>query len=271
MAYLKRSEAGVKLYYRTRGEGPPLLLINGLSQSVANWTTQAAKLKDKFQVIMLDGRGQGRSDLGKEPLSLDTHVSDVVALLDHLEIESAYVAGFSHGGRVGLRLAAMHPERVSKLVITGQGADDEPTRHVTLRVWKEVLRLGGAEALAWCSVVDILSPAYLRLHANQLDAMIRTTVQRNTTEGLTAMIEALLEYPPSLEDAVRVQCPTLVCSADQDPLCSEQAARRMVREIKGARHVKFHDCGHTIPIEQPHRWRTEVEAFWDQPAPFSHA
>lgn len=266
MAYLKRSEAGVKLYYRTRGEGPPLLLINGLSQSVANWTTQAAKLKDKFQVIMMDGRGQGRSDLGTQPLSLDVHVDDVVALLDHLGIESAYVAGFSHGARVGLRLAARYPERVSKLVVTGQGADDEPTRHVTLRVWKEVLRLGGAEALAWCSVVDILSPAYLRLHAGQLDAMIRTTVQRNTTEGLTAMLGALLAYPPSLDDAVKVRCPTLVCSADQDPLCSESAARRLVREIPVARHVKFSDCGHTIPIEQPHRWRTEVEAFWDRPA-----
>lgn len=267
MAYLKRSEAGVKLYYQTRGEGPPLLLINGLSQSVANWTTQAAALRKHFRVIMFDGRGQGRSDLGQEPLSLQTHVEDVVALLDHLEIDQAYVAGFSHGARVGLRLAADHPDRVSRLVLTGQGADDEVSRHVTLRVWREVLRLGGAEALAWCSVVDILSTDFLKVHADQLDVMIRTTVQRNTTEGLSAMLDALLAYSPSLDDAARVQCPTLVCSADQDPLCSDRAARRLVHKISSARHVKFTDCGHTIPIEQPHRWRTEVLAFWDRPDP----
>lgn len=268
MAYLKRSEAGVKLYYRIRGtEGPPLLLINGLSQSVANWTTQAASLRKHFRVIMFDGRGQGRSDLGTQPLSLDTHIEDILALLDHLEIEKAYVVGFSHGGRLGLRLAAEHPERVSRLVVTGQGADDEPSRYVTLRVWQEVLRLGGAEALAWCSVLDILSTDFLSVHADQLDAMIRTTVQRNSTEGLTAMLGALMEYPASLDDAARVQCPTLICSADQDPLCSERAARRLVHKIPGARHVKFVNCGHTIPIEQPHRWRTEVLAFWDRPNP----
>lgn len=263
MAYLERAEAGVKLYYQERGEGPALLLINGLSQSAANWTSQAASLSENYRVISFDSRGQGRSDLGAMPLTIDVHVDDVIALLDHLGIERVHPVGFSHGARIALRLAAYHPHRVDRLVLTGMGADDGVFRRTLVRVWREVLRLGGVEALAWCSLADILSQGFLELHADQIDVMIRTTVQRNSTEGLSAMLDGLMNYPPSLDDARLVRCPTLVCTADRDPLCSEQAAQRLASTIQNVRHVTFSNCGHTIPIEQPRRWREEVRAFLD--------
>lgn len=263
MAYLERSDAGVRLYYQERGEGPVILLINGLSQSAANWTSQSASLSEQYRVITYDCRGQGRSDLGTEPLTIDRHVEDVLALLDHLGIERIHPVGFSHGARIALRLAAYHPERVDRLVLTGMGADDGVYRRTLVRIWREVLRLGGVEALAWCSLADILSQGFLELHADQIDVMIRTTVQRNSTEGLSAMLDGLMEYPPSLDDAQLVQAPTLVCTADRDPLCSEQAAQRLASVISNVRHVQFTNCGHTIPIEQPRRWREEVRSFLD--------
>lgn len=266
MPYLERSNDDVRLFYQTRGKGPALVLINGLSQSVANWITQASALSEGFQVIMYDGRGQGRSSLGDRALNLTVHTDDLRALLDHLQISKAYVVGFSHGARIALHFAARFPERVAKLALAGQGADDSVHRRILLRVWREVLRNGGTEALAWCSLIHILSPAYLELHHEQLDVMIRTTVQRNSDAGLAAMLDGLLAYPSAIDDARRVQCPTLVCSADLDPLCSEKSARSLSNQIEDVRHVHFSNCGHTIPIEQPHRWRTEVEAFWARPA-----
>lgn len=263
MAYLERSEAGVKLYYQERGEGPAVLLINGLSQSAANWTSQVASLSERYRVITFDCRGQGRSDLGPDALTVDTHVEDILALLDHLGIERVHPVGFSHGARLALRLAAHHPHRVDRLVVTGMGADDGVFRRTLVRVWREVLRLGGVEALAWCSLTDILSQGFLELHADQIDVMVRTTVQRNSTEGLAAMLDGLMAYPPSLDDARQVMAPTLVCSADKDPLCSEQAADRLAITIPHVRHVRFSNCGHTIPIEQPRRWREEVLGFLD--------
>lgn len=263
MAYLERPEAGVKLFYQERGEGPALLLMNGLSQSSANWTSQAASLSEQYRVISYDCRGQGRSDLGATPLDINVHIEDALALLDHLGIDKVHPVGFSHGARLALRMAAYHPDRVNRLVLTGLGADDGLFRRTLVRVWREVLRLGGVEALAWCSLTDILSQGFLELHADQIDVMIRTTVQRNSTEGLEAMLDGLMAYPPSLDDARMVSAPTLLCTADKDPLAGEQAAQRLASMLQNVRHVEFVNCGHTIPIEQPRRWREEVRGFLD--------
>lgn len=263
MAYLERSAAGVNIFYQERGEGPALVLINGLSQSSANWTSQAAALSERYRVITYDCRGQGRSDLGTQPLDIDLHVEDLVALLDHLGVDRVHPVGFSHGARLALRLAAFHPDRVNRVVVTGMGADDGIFRRTLVRVWREVLRLGGVEALAWSSLTDILSQGFLELHADQVDVMVRTTVQRNSTAGLSAMLDGLMAYPPSLDDARLVAAPVLLCTADEDPLASEQAAQRLASTLANVRHVEFRRCGHTIPIEQPRRWREEVRAFLD--------
>lgn len=261
MAYLERKGQEAKVYYQERGEGPALVLINGLSQSTANWTSQASAFAERFRVITLDCRGQGRTTYAGETIELQDHIDDLYALLDHLGIERAHLVGFSHGARVALSFSVAHPERVDRLVLSGMGADDGAFRRTIVRVWREVLRLGGVEALAWCSLTDILSQGFLELHADQIDVMIQTTVQRNNKRGLEAMLDALMNYPPSLDDARKVSCPTLLCSADQDPLCSETAADRLAMTIPDSRHVKFKRCGHTMPIEQPRRWREEVESF----------
>ena len=263
MAYLERSEVGARIFYQERGDGPALLLINGLSQSTSNWLSQVSALSERYRVITMDSRGQGRSDLGTRPLTVDEHVDDIIALLDHLGVSRVHPVGFSHGARIGLRLAAKHPRRVGRLVVTGMGADDGLFRKTLIRVWREVLRLGGVEALAWCSLTDILSQGFLEFHTEDIETMIQTTVKRNSPEGLAAMLDGLMAYPASLEDARLVQAPTLVCSADKDPLCSEQAADRLAITIPNVRHVRFVNCGHTIPIEQPRRWREEVLAFLD--------
>jgi len=176
MAYLERAEAGVKLYYQERGEGPALLLINGLSQSAANWTSQVSSLSEGYRVITFDCRGQGRSDLGQEPLDIDVHVSDVLALLDHLGVERVHPVGFSHGARIGLRLAAYHPERVERLVLTGMGADDGVFRRTLVRVWREVLRLGGVEALAWALLAATMTGAPIALYGFSRHFSVTRTV-----------------------------------------------------------------------------------------------
>ena len=87
MSWHERS--GRRLYFEVRGDtGPLLVLLNGMSQSTANWATQARHLSERFRVLMYDARGQGRSDLGDPTaLSLSGHVEDLVSLLDHVESE----------------------------------------------------------------------------------------------------------------------------------------------------------------------------------------
>jgi len=249
------------LYYDIRGDGEPLVLLNGMSQSTANWTTQAKYLAETYRVIVYDARGQGRSALGPVPLTLGAHVDDLLHLLDHLDIEEATLCGFSHGARVAMATAAEHPARVDRLVLTSIGTSDDALRQAIVRSWREVLRLGGLEAMAWCVLPDILGERFLERNQGMIEAIIRATLQRNTQEGLQALLDGLISYPPPEDEAGRVMCPTLLITSDGDLLVSSRAARGLADRIGGTRHVRLAGCGHTIPIEEPDLWRAAVLDF----------
>lgn len=254
---------GRSLYYERRGEtGPVILLLNGMSQSTANWMTQARHLATAgLSVLMVDARGQGRSPLGEGPLSLPGHLDDLDALLDHLEIRSAIVCGFSHGARIGLAYAASRPERVDRLILTSMGDADDPLRRTIVRSWIEILDRGGLEAMAWCAIPDILGRAFLGANEEHVPAMVRATLQRNTVEGLSALLRAMSDFPPPIDDARRVECPTLLLTSPDDLLVSPESAARLATALYDCTHEVVTGCGHTIPIELPEVWRERVLAF----------
>lgn len=263
MSYFERSGERPRLFYRERGEGVALLLFNGLSQSTANWTSQMSALSERFRVIAWDGRGQGRSELGDDEMTLGVHVRDAIELLDHLQIDQAILVGFSHGARVALSLAAQHPERALALCITSIGSDESAYRNLIIRVWSETLRLGGIEALAWVTTTHILGEEFLTAYADHIEVMIETVQERNSEEGLRRLIESLAEYPPSMDDAKKVRCPSCLITSTEDPLVSEESADRLADVLSPTHRWLFDDCGHTIPVERPERWRERLFEFLD--------
>ena len=132
---------GTPLYYSERGEGRPLVLLNGMSQSTANWLSQSKHLSAHHRVVMYDARAQGRSGLGTTPIELDDHVDDLHALIEHLALPSRPIlCGFSHGARIALRYAARYPLEVERLVLTSMGANDDALRTTITRGWAESSR-----------------------------------------------------------------------------------------------------------------------------------
>lgn len=119
------NSGGVKIHYAVQGFGEPLILIHGLySNGWLNWDFPGttALLAKHFEVVTLDCRGHGRSD---KPLADDAYginmVEDVMRLMDHLNIRTARVAGYSMGGMITMKLAVTHPDRVNAAVIAGTG------------------------------------------------------------------------------------------------------------------------------------------------------
>jgi pimeloyl-ACP methyl ester carboxylesterase len=117
--------AGIKIHYSATGEGDPVILIHGLASSARmNWDIPGitAKLAHNHQVITLDCRGHGRSDKPEAEGAYGTNmVEDVVRLMDHLHIAKARIVGYSMGSMIAMKLAVLHPERVSAIVLGGMG------------------------------------------------------------------------------------------------------------------------------------------------------
>ncbi len=254
-------EPGLSLYHEVRGQGPALVLLNGMSQSTANWMSQVRPLCERFKVITWDARGQGRSDIGPAPLTLERHAADLTRLLDALEVERAHLCGFSYGARVALAFAARSPDRVDRLVLTSLGSGQSSLRRLIVRSWREVLDRGGLEAMAWASLPHILGEIFLAQYERQIPAMIQATLSRNTEAGIRALLDGLDRAAPAEEDAARVTAPALVISADQDPLVSLASATGLAAAFADGRHALIEGYGHTLPVEAPARWRALVEGF----------
>ena len=84
MQHTLERPGGYHLHAEEQGEGEPLVLLNGLSQSTANWMSHTRALRDRYRVVAYDARGQGRSTLGDGKLTLEGHVDDLASLLAHL-------------------------------------------------------------------------------------------------------------------------------------------------------------------------------------------
>lgn len=119
------NSAGVRIHYVVAGQGDPVILIHGLGASAAiNWGAPGLinELSKRYEVIALDCRGHGLSDKPTAEGTYGTNmVEDVARLMDHLHIAQARVVGYSMGGMIGLKLAVMHPDRVTSLVLAGMG------------------------------------------------------------------------------------------------------------------------------------------------------
>ena len=257
------SRPDISLYYELSGatSAPLVVLLNGMSQSTANWRTQARKMAERFQVLSYDARCQGRSTVVDEPLTLDDHALDLRDLLDHLQARHVVLVGFSHGARVALHTAPLLGARCVGLSLTGTGSDGDAMREVIVRSWREVLHRGGIEALAWCTIPDILGRVYLESLRGQWEPMVRATVQRNDAVGLGRLLEGLAGYAGPEEDARQIGCPTQLLSGREDLLVSIESAQRLAALLHDCQHVVFEHVGHTLPIEAPEAWRAQVDAF----------
>jgi pimeloyl-ACP methyl ester carboxylesterase len=146
---------GVRIQYQTQGQGEPLVLIHGWSNEGRYWNEfgYVSRLRDKFKVIVLDLRGHGGSDT---PTDRDfgggAFASDVVAVLDDIQVESAHVFGYSLGGWVVFELASNFPSRVRSAIAGGAHPYEENLSALQGVKPAEIVR-------AWESLGAPLSPA----------------------------------------------------------------------------------------------------------------
>jgi 3-oxoadipate enol-lactonase len=116
----------IATYVDGHEDRPWIVLSNSLGATHAMWEPQLDLLSKGYRVLRYDTRGHGNSSAPHAPYSLDDLVGDVVGLLNHYDIESADMLGLSLGGTTMMRLAAVHPQRVKKLIVCDASAETEP-------------------------------------------------------------------------------------------------------------------------------------------------
>jgi len=249
------SDRPVVLYHHVDGEGEPLMLLNGVFMSAASWEPVARPLKESFRLVRCDFRGQLMMPV-TPPDDLEGHADDAVALLDHLEIESAHIVGTSLGGVVGAIAAARHPDRVRSLVTVASADGFHSQSAEELDLWRAACRrtLDGGDRGLLSDVIEpvVFSPEWVEAHRAE-------RAQRR--EQIAALPDIWFETAIGLldgahsvhlrEELAAIRCPTLVAASELDGFVSVAEVRELARGIEGARFEIIEGAGHAVVVEKP--------------------
>ncbi|WP_157821991.1 alpha/beta fold hydrolase [Tenacibaculum sp. Bg11-29] len=110
---------GKTLYYEVYGEGKPLFLLHGYTQSSKSWKSYIKDYEKEYEVYLIDLTGHGKSEPFKEDLSIKAVSEDLNSLIKHLQLEKIKAIGFSFGGDVLYQLALINPSIIESMITIG--------------------------------------------------------------------------------------------------------------------------------------------------------
>ena len=282
------STAETEIFARTKGDGPPLLLLHGYPQTHAMWHRVAPVLAERFTVVCADLRGYG--DSGK-PLGDATHramskramAADQVEAMRMLGFSRFMVAGHDRGGRVVHRMCLDHPGVVTRAAVL----DIVPTRTIFDATSKEIAegyyhwfflsrpadfpeRLIGADPIyflhqklgGWSAgrSSDFVHPEAM---AEYERCFASPSTIHSSCEDYRAAATIDLEHDKADEEA-RIQCPLLALWGRHGLMEKHFDVLATWRE-KAAGPVSGEslDCGHFLPEEAPEETTRKLEAFFE--------
>ncbi|MEQ8840820.1 MAG: alpha/beta fold hydrolase [Acidimicrobiales bacterium] len=259
------------LHYHDHGEGPPFVMLHGSGPGVSAWANFAGNLEtfgEHFRCLALDMPGFGTSHATASP-PLDAPDA-VIRFLDGLGLEKVALLGNSLGGGVAARVAAAHPDRITRLVtIGGVGVPffsalpsegitrlvefvENPTRELLVQwmrsmVYDQSILTDEFVEMRWQAANDPAAMEGIKqIYSREMLDILRTMMLDNT-----AMFGMLRQ----------IQAPTLITWGRDDrvtPLDGAIAPMRMIRNCE--LHV-FHDCGHWSMIERKDEFESTVLAY----------
>jgi 2-succinyl-6-hydroxy-2,4-cyclohexadiene-1-carboxylate synthase len=215
------------------------------------WDPQFDSLSDRFRLLRYDCRGFGLS--GEfDPAIPYTHAEDLLALLDHLGIGAAAVAGLSFGGQVAMQTALLAPRRVAALILLDtllDGVKWDQESWTALAEVDEQVRAGGVPAghLAWLAH-PLFAPAAEDPH---LAARLAEMVAGYPGQHWLGLDPHRETAPPPIDALADFTMPTLVISGERDVPCFREMSAVVAAGIPGAESVQVAEAGHLVNMEEP--------------------
>ena len=270
----KVPRAGFDLYYRTLGEGEPVLLLSGGPGNDCDYMTAVAEQVAKFgRAILLEQRGTGRSlppIVDKDTITLALYLEDLEALRKHLNVERWILVGHSAGGLLAMYYAAANSARVDKLVLV----DTAPIASEFLRPFDDNMldRLSTEERNRLATLQKSSAPearseiAQLQVGALFFDREVGTRVAAAIGNAWHPAIGRLLGgemTPPGYDLRGRLKDfdrPVLILNGRQDPMDPLMAYETSVAFKQST--LKFIErAGHFPWMEQEREFDDVLGAF----------
>ena len=253
----------LEIYVEQVGQGPDVLLIGGLGDTVESWQFQFDGLADRYRLTAFDNRGAGRTAMPDGPVSVATMADDAAGVLRALDIRSAHIAGFSGGSLIAQELALRHPGLVRSLVLQSTWAAMDPYFRSWGRFVRWLVEVAPSErALLEGFFLDIYTArAHNEGTVEQIIDEVLAFPHKQATADLQRSLDAFMAHDTT-ERLPEITAPTLVLAGGRDSTSRPELCRQVAELIPGARFEVMDEESHQPFQEVPDDWNARVDAFW---------
>jgi pimeloyl-ACP methyl ester carboxylesterase len=250
---------GARLYYEETGSGHPLVFVHEVFADCRDWELQARWFARSYRCIVFNARGYPPSDAPErdEDYRERQAIDDIAAVMRHLEIDRAHIAGLSMGAYTALRFGLENPDRTSALVVAGCGSGAPYGERQSFRTACEAqAERFLAEGSAVVAQTIGVAPARVQLHNKDprgwADFVERLSQHSNVGSAFTlrnyqALRASLFDFK---DDLARTRVPTLLMVGDEDEACLETNLF-LKRTMPSAGLWVLPNTGHVINLEEP--------------------
>ncbi len=246
---------GIDIRQAVIGEGAPMLMVHGWGASVETLYPLAARLSQLgYRCLMLDLPGFGESAEPAQAWHVRDYVKFCLAFLDAHDVQCAHYFGHSLGGRIGLMLAAEHPERINKMTLSNSaGIKPEPGIGQRLRLGLVRRARNSLQKIGAKSTAENLRKLYNE-HFGSADFVRASPIMRGT---LVKIVEQdLLEY------ARRAPQPTVLIWGDADEETPLWMGRELENALPDAALIVHPGAGHYAYLDFPERTASIMNALF---------
>jgi pimeloyl-ACP methyl ester carboxylesterase len=263
---------GARVNYVEMGQGPPVVLVHGLSGCWQNWLENIPHVARRHRVIALDLPGFGESELPNEEISIPGYGRFVDAFLGEIGVERGAIVGNSMGGFIAAETTLAHPSRVEKLVLVSAAG---------------LVRVGNRQLYALERAARLFHPLTAAFLARREHLVRRPRLRRRMLYGVVrypVRIGPELAYEvasgagkPGFLDALNaimaydfrdrlpeISAPTLIVWGRNDRIVPIEGAYEYEKLIPNARLEIFEETGHVPMLERPARFNQLIEEFLNQ-------
>jgi non-heme chloroperoxidase len=253
------TQDGTEIFYKDWGakDATPIMFHHGWPLSSDDWDAQMMFFLDKgYRVIAHDRRGHGRSSQSATGHDMDTYVSDVIALTDHLDLKNAIHIGHSTGGgEVARYVARARPGRVAKAVLVSAVAPimvktDSNPDGVPMQVFDDVRTQTATNRAQFFWDFTLPFFGYNREGAEVKDGVRRNWWRQGMMGSVLAHTKGIKAFSETdfTDDLKAISVPTLVLHGEDDQVVPFPTTGKLSAQIvKGAKLISYPGYPHGMP------------------------
>lgn len=221
---------GARIWYTTHGSGAPVILLHGGLGHSGNWGEQVPALIDAgYRAVLIDSRGHGRSTRDSRPYLYELMASDVLAVMDALQLERAALVGWSDGACTAMVLGMQAPERVTGVFFFGCNMDPSGTKEF------------------------VATPIINRCFSRHAKDYAHLSATPDAFDEFVGAVSQMMKTQPnySASDLAEVHVPVAIVQSEHDEFIKPEHAQYLARSIPHAELIVMPEVSHFAPLQRP--------------------